>query len=493
MEGLFKRVRSSAFTKVRALSSSLKEELAIDWEIARQLRYPIIALMAATTILVFFSNPPPPKRVVLASGAPGTTYAEFGDRYREFFAKQGIDLVLVKTEGSVENSRLITDPKSDVEIAFIQAGLLKRDDARNVMSLGSLDYEPMWLFFRGADQHEKLQKFMDIGRRKIAIGPVGSGSYAAATKLLALNKRALTDNILPMPAEQAVAALSRNEIDAVFLVDGPDSENVRQLVQNPNLQLASFSRSAAYAHIISHWQSLVVPVGGLDLERNFPPANTEIIATTTDLVVKSDLHPAIQMLLMQAAEEVNGKASYFAKRGEFPVFKNAELEESKEALIFFKRGPPLLMNYLPFWLGEFANRMFFYLIPFFVLSRPIIMGVLNYRLSQGRVKINTVYNGLVTLEKQSCSSLYRLDRKGALDKLDDIERSTLKMKIPKDLSNEYFLMRSNIDYLRQRLSRLDPIDGREPADSVESLTDMASVSDAQGDGHEALGRAITPY
>jgi hypothetical protein len=312
------------------------------------------------------------------------------------------------------------------------------------------------LFFRGSDNGGKLQKFMELGQRRIAIGPAESGSYAAATRLLALNKQPISKNLVVMASAEAVAAINQNELDAVLLVDGVGSENIRALVKNPELQLANFARAAAYAKSINHWQALVVPMGGLDLARNFPPQDTHIIATTTDLVVKESVHPAIQMLLLQAAEAVNGKESFFEKRGEFPTFKNDDIAESEEARIFYKSGAPILMRYLPFWLAEFFNRMSFYLLPLFLLSYPTIKLIFDYRVKQGRIKINAVYRQLAALERQLTHSFEAANRDDCLRKLNGMERTSMALRLPRELSGEYFMLRSNIDYIRRCLMRGDP-------------------------------------
>ncbi len=283
--------------KLDALARAAREELVSDFELILEHRYLIAALAATLIGITLFSNPPPPRRIVIAAGAPGSSYSAFALGYKQFFAARGITLETRQTQGALENARLITDPESDVDVAFIQAGLIEPQTAGNIRSLGSVNYAPIWLFFRGSDNSGKLQKFMELGQRRIAIGPAESGSYAAAMRLLALNKQPISKNLVVMPLARAVAAINRNELDAVLLVDGVDSEIIRALVRNPELQLANFARAAAYARSVSHWQALVVPMGGLDLSRNFPPQDTHIIATTTDLVVKESLHPAIQMLL----------------------------------------------------------------------------------------------------------------------------------------------------------------------------------------------------
>lgn len=439
--------------KLHAFGRAAREELISDFELIAEHRHLVMALAVTLVCILLFSNPPPSSRVVLAAGAPGSAYSAFAEDYKKFFAARGIELDIRQTQGALENARLVTDPKSDVEVAFIQAGLIDPPAAGRIRSLGSLNYAPVWLFFRGSDNGGKLQKFMELGQRRVAIGPAESGSYAAAMRLLALNKQPVSKNLVIMPSADAVAAINRNELDAVLLVDGARSANIRALVQNPELQLANFARAVAYARIVNHWQALVVPMGGLDLAHNFPPQDTHIVATTTDLVVKDTVHPAIQMLLLQAAEEVNGKESFFEKRGEFPAFKNDDLMESEEARIFYKSGAPILMRYLPFWVAEFFSRMSFYLLPLFLLSYPTIKLIFDYRLKQGRIKINAVYRQLAEVERQIARAFNESNRDDCLLKLNRIERTAISLRLPRELAGEYFLLRSNIDYIRTCLMR----------------------------------------
>lgn len=433
-----------------------REELVSDFELILEHRYLLIALAVTLIGVMLFSNPPPPSRVVLAAGPPGSAYGAFAEAYRKFFATRGITLEVRQTQGALENARLVTDPESKVEVAFVQAGLIDPPDRGQIRSLGSLNYAPVWLFFRGSDNGGKLQKFMELGQRRVAIGPAESGSYSAAMKLLSLNRQPATKNLVILPPAEAVAAINRNDLDAVLLVDGVNSENIRGLIANPELQLANFARAAAYARAVNHWQHLSVPMGGLDLARNFPPQETHIIATTTDLIVKENVHPAIQMLLLQAAGEVNGRESFFERRGEFPSFKNDDIEESEEARIFYKSGGPTLMKYLPFWLAEFFSRMSFYLLPLFLLSYPTIKILLDYRVKQGRIKINAVYRQLAGLDRQLTHSFEAADREDCLRKLNGMERAAMALRLPRELSGEYFMLRSNIDYIRRCLMRGDP-------------------------------------
>ncbi|MEK8123231.1 TAXI family TRAP transporter solute-binding subunit [Methylocystis sp. IM4] len=442
--------------KLDSLAKAAREELVSDFELILEHRYLIVALAATLVGIALFSNPPPPGRVVLAAGAPGSSYSAFAEKYKKFFAARGIILEVRQTQGALENARLVTDAGSDVDAAFIQAGLIDPQAAANVRSLGSLNYAPVWLFFRGSDNNGKLQKFMELGQRRIAIGPAESGSYAAAMRLLALNKQPVSRNLVVMPLAEAVAAINRNDLDAVLLVDGVDLGDHPRAGQKSRFATGEFCQSGSLCTCGESLAGVDCSDGRSRSRPQLPPQDTHIVATTTDLVVKETVHPAIQMLFLAAAQAVNGREAFFEKRHEFPSFKNDDLEESEEAKIFYKNGEPFLMRFLPFWLAEFFNRMSFYLFPLFLLSYPTIKLILDYRVKQGRIKINAVYRKLAALENQLTYSFDPFNRENYITQLNTMERTAMALRLPRELSGEYFMLRSSINYIRTCLLRGEP-------------------------------------
>ena len=69
-----------------------------------------IALIIALWIAARFIQPSPPRRVVLATGPTGSAYESFGERYREVFAREGVELELLSTKGARENYKLLRGP-----------------------------------------------------------------------------------------------------------------------------------------------------------------------------------------------------------------------------------------------------------------------------------------------------------------------------------------------------------------------------------------------
>ena len=121
----------------------------------------LVAVLLVAAYLVL--DPQPPRRVVLATGVEQGAYAEFGKRYAAALKEHGIAVELRPTQGAAENLALLRDPASGVDLAFVQGGAdgetrAADDEQRNagLVSLGSMFYEPIWLFYREASAQQRL-------------------------------------------------------------------------------------------------------------------------------------------------------------------------------------------------------------------------------------------------------------------------------------------------------------------------------------------------
>ena len=428
------------------------EELK-DWQGFVREVWPLFSLLlAALGLVVWLAKPAPPRHVVMASGKGGS-YRVLAEKYVDFFRKNGVTLKLFPTRGAEENLARLKDRKDPVQAAFVQGGIVKAGDTAGILSLGSVDYEPLWFFYRTGSIIESDKDIRHALRMRIAIGPVGSGTHTQAGHILKLNGIAPASVLLTMPNPDAVRALKKGEIDAMFLVDGFESAHVQELIKDPRILLANFRRAAAYTRLLPFLERLEVPMGGFDLVRNFPAEDIQLIATTTNLLIDDRMHPAIQMLFMQAAQEINGRKSYFARSGEFPAYKDPDVPQSKVALRFHQKGPPFLMDYLPFWLAEFIDRMFLLLVPFFAFAYPVIKAMPAYRLKAAKARIDRIYGELKYFEWELSRSFDPSRHDEYVERLDVLENKAQKMEFPKSLCGNYYSLRKDIDFVRHRLSR----------------------------------------
>ena len=243
----------------------------------------ILIGVAALVGAYFFLDPAPPKRVVLATGPETGAYAAFGARYQEELKRFGIQVALRPTNGSRENIRLLHDAKEDVQIAFVQGGANESQRAQEesakgvpVVSLGSLFYEPFWLFYRtekakSLRRDATLQQLPELRGWKVNVGARGSGAPGLSNRVLAANLMDREDIVRSNLGDtEAVVALLEGKIDAMVLVSAPESSLVQMLLQTPGIRLYEFAQAEAYSRRYRFISPVVLPKGVADIARDVP-------------------------------------------------------------------------------------------------------------------------------------------------------------------------------------------------------------------------------
>ena len=404
-------------------------------------------------------NPTPPHRMVLATGAERGAYAEFGARYAKLLAVDGIKVELRNTQGAVENLALLRDDKAGVDAAFVQGGVdspghTADDDAEHLVSLGSLFYEPVWIFYRedSAQRLLKQPRLTSLAQLKgwrVNGGTDGSGARLLVLQLLeanAVEPESLT--LLKDETTPAVVAFLEGRTDAIVFVSAPESLMVQMLLRTPGVQLFDFAQSEAYARRFPFLSAVVLPRGTVDLAKDQPPHDVRMIAPTAMLVARDGTHPALLQLLVQAAAQVHGGPGWFHRKGEFPNTRNTAIPISPEAERFYKSGLPWLQRYLPFWLANLVERMAVVLISIIAVLIPlsrVLPPLYEFRI---RSRVFRWYGQLRALEGA-------VDRRPAhelREELDDIERKVERIHIPLSHADELYALRSHIDMVRSRLS-----------------------------------------
>src|SRR6185437_14834312 len=114
----------------------------------------------------------PPRAIVMATGPEGGANYGLGARYRQIFTQSGVELKLLPTSGSLENLRLLRDPKSGVSAGLLQGGAAEGAETSGVESLGTVGYEPLWLF----RSHGIGGTLGALAGQRVSIGPEGSGA-----------------------------------------------------------------------------------------------------------------------------------------------------------------------------------------------------------------------------------------------------------------------------------------------------------------------------
>lgn len=440
---------------VVAAYETIRDELKTWWQFACEAWLLILLLIVAISTVIWLAKPAPPKHVLMATGVTGGSYENLAKQYAAFFKKNGVTLELVSTKGAEDNINRLKDQDDGLQAAFIQGGLLtSRQQAKGLLSLGSIGYEPLWIFYRRSMlQVDDFKHHYEFLNHPVAIGASGSGTYLHALRLLELTHNKLNDNFKTLSNEDAVEAFNNGTVDAIVMVDGIESKNVQAMINDPLARLADFTRAEAFARLLPYYHVLSIPEGSLDLARNEPLKTIKTIAPTTNLVIDPRMHPAIQLLFLQAAEKINGGRSFFVKYGEFPAYKESIIEESDVAKSFYKNGSPKLMEYIPFWLAEFLNRMWILLLPLVAFAYPIIKSMPGYRMGRKRSRLNEVYGALKLFEQELENNFDPTLQDAYLQKIDLLDKKAQNLRVPRSLMSEYYILRTTIDFVRNLIER----------------------------------------
>jgi hypothetical protein len=320
-----------------------------------------------------------------------------------------------------------------------------------VLSLGTLFYEPIWLFYRGGLH---LGPHLEgIRGRKVSIGPEGSASRALAFEMMARN--GLDPGfaqLLPLTASEAAERLIRGEIDAAFMVAAGDSNAVRRLLAAPQVALTSFGRADAYVALNPFLNKLVLPAGVGNMAEYRPPNDVLLLAPKASLIVRRELHPAVQYLLLDAAVEIHSGPGMFRKSGQFPAPEQVDLPLSTYAQQFYKSGPPFLQRYLPYWLAVLVERLLLILIPVAALAYPVLSVAPQVYDWSIRRRITRLYGELklieVDLEADASTSANDL-----LARLDRLAERANQLRVPDDFAHLVYTLRDHIDSVRARLQQ----------------------------------------
>jgi hypothetical protein len=300
-----------------------------------------------------------------------------------------------------------------------------------------------------------LTRLTDLRGKRIAIGQEGSGVRQLAQQLLAVNDIPLGELVLPLAGLMAAEELQQGRIDAVFVVAGETAPVVQVLVRSPGVRVMSFDLTDAYQRRFPFLTKLTVPHGVFDLVRDLPPDNIRLLAPTANLVVRDDLHPALQTLLLQAAREVHGRSGFFQDAGEFPSYKDHMLPLSPEAARFYKSGPPFLQRYLPFWLAVLVDRLIVLLIPVFALLIPLLKIAPALYTWRVRAKVFRCYGELKYLEEDlrlRFDPARLAEYRARLDALDDEARG---LRVPLGFTDLVYTLREHVNLVREALKKLE--------------------------------------
>jgi len=258
-----------------------------------------------------------------------------------------------------------------------------------------------------------------------------------------------------LDAVQAGEALMRAEVDMIGMMLPLEAPIVHQLFVDESIQAFDWLRADAHVALRPYLSKLVVPRGVVDLPRDRPAKDLTLVATKASLLVRRDLHPAIQYLLLEAASEVHGAPGVFNKAGEFPAAEPIDLPLSTFAQEYYRSGQPFLQRHLPFWLAAFTSPLVV-LLPVVGLLYPLFrLAPVLYRLIVEH-RIFSLYRDLKFLEAEWETSAPDTIAGALSERLDQLEERTDHLRVPNAYMHMIYTLKHHISLVRQRLREKKP-------------------------------------
>lgn len=418
----------------------------------------LLVVVGAIWLALRFVNPAPPGTLVLSAASAGSPYYRYAERYRAIFERNGVKLEIRESTGSLANLASLSDPVSGIQAGFVQGGLASTRTAPGLLSLGRIAYEPLWVFYSGTS---RLESLTDLKGKRIAVGPSGSGTSGLALRLLAAN--GITEQsatLIHCELPEYVDLLTKGEVDAGFLVLAPEAKTIQRLLRAPNVQLMSFANAEAYVQRFPFLSRIILRGGVVDFGAKIPPADVTLIATTTAVVVRQDVHPALVNLLAQAMHDVHaqptidaaGEAALFQATGEFPTADDPEFAVSDEARRVYRSGAPILQRYVPFWVATTVDRLTLSLVVLLPILIPLLRFAPQFYDWRVRRRIIHWYGELKRLEASARMAASPQQRSAKLRELDSIEAAVDNLPIPLGFADQLYELRQHIELARRRLA-----------------------------------------
>lgn len=433
----------------------IKDELIAVIDQFRETKILCTSFLICLLGIVMYLDPFPDRNIFIGTSFKGSDVHGYGTNASAYLEKNGLNVSVLTTQGAVENANLMLDPKSPVNAGFVYGLALSDEQRKGIYSLGSIDYQPIWIFYN----KEKIKNFTnlnDLTRYKIGLGPKQSGSYVISRILLKNYGIDVAENTNFIPDAFLVSEerFLKGEVDAFILVASVAAPMIQRLVRMDWVGLYNFNNASAFEKTYNSLEAVKLPAGSINIHPAIPAKDVSLIATTTSFAVRRDVHPDLQLALLMASKQMNRneKNLFFAKRNEFPAYVDPLVPISPVASKFYDYGPPQVMRYLPFWIAGFVDRAWLVLLSLVAVFYPLSKFNIHLRKFRFIIHERPHYEELLEIDELLCRKRLDKDEKVRItQRLDEINAHAIKGGVPVGEEAHYFDLLNAIYLLRRKL------------------------------------------
>jgi len=431
-----------------------------------RLRLPVVIAVGLAAIMVAalyaayrLIDPLPPRRFAIAVGFAGTPYDSFARQYAAILARQGVELEIRNTVSTVNNLDLLRSASSGVQAALMTFGFTQSNDADTLYSLGGIYDAPIFVFYKSA---ESITQFAQFRGKRVSSGIPGTSLRFHVTEIL--KAADVTDvRFVDLDNAESVDALLSNEIDIAIIPSQLDGGLLGRALAAPGVRLMSVAHAEAIAKLIPGLKHVILWRGLISLRHDIPDSDINLLAFRSRVLVRSDLHPALQYLLLEAMREVHAAPGPFNRFGEFPAAQPNDLPLSPTAEAFYRSGPTFWQRYTSFWFTSLANRVVFFVVPILVALIPVLGFALPFFRRLHIRQIDRLHRALGKLERDLAERADTHDPSGYQQRIQEISSAVHALKVAPPYQADLHRLRIHLRMVQEDIGNIPGPEIRRPS------------------------------
>lgn len=416
----------------------------------------VASILGITALALHYLVPAPPKKIVIATGGQTGQYFRLGNEYKAALEKNGIQVEVLVTKGSIENLELLNDPQKKVDLAFVQSGTASSNEYPQLQSLAGVFYEPLWVIYRTQsfkDARVPPDKVEDLIKKRISVGVPGSGTRKLVERVFELDElKTQGSTIVELNTDQSLEKLKSGDLDAMFISVNNRAQIMQKVFADPSLKIMSFSKAYGYPPRIKGLNVLTVKRATLDVLNDSPSQDILLLTSTAELVSRKDLHPAITSLMIDLSLDMLSKPDILSKEKDFPSPNNLSFDSNDDAQKTMRDGPGFLNRYLPFWVAVWVDRLIRVAIPLLAILIPLfnfLPSILEYRI---KFKFASIYKDLRMVENQITEGNF--DQQKIDSQLKDLLERSMSLKVSQFNTKDIYDLLAHIGDVQRRIEDL---------------------------------------
>ncbi|MGX9349977.1 TAXI family TRAP transporter solute-binding subunit [Shimia sp. W99] len=388
----------------------------------------------------------PPNTLTFAAGPKGGAYAQVAERYRDILARDGIELEILYTNGSVDNAALLSGGEADV--ALLQGGVEIEEHAAE--AIAGVFYEPM-LFLVQTKRNIPTNPALWRGMR-ITSGQIGSGTHVAFQDFQAAAGIAPDSNANAyLSYDAALEALQTGEVDMAVFVTTIDAPYLARAYASDNIAFLSIDYVETISRRLEYATVATIPSGAISLLPVVPRAAQQVLALEARLIMTPNLHPALINRLTMAAKELHSARDIITGRNTFPSVEGTGMTVNTVARQLIQEGPSTWHQWLPYWMAAQLNRLLLLTLPILLILVPLLRVFpaiyayfMGWRVWQHYPHIRQIEDELTV--KQDAGTLQTMDQQ-----LEDMDSRIASLRLPAAYRPAAYHARMHIDLVRKRI------------------------------------------